>query len=39
MTLFALAVPEEPLFKAALTKFFAGKLDEKTVALAKRAVA
>lgn len=33
MTLFALAVPDDPLFKLALEKYFAGKMDEKTVEL------
>ena len=34
MTLFTLAAPEEPVFKAVLDKFFHGELDEKTVEIA-----
>lgn len=34
MTLFALAQPEEPIFKKVLNKFFHGELDNKTVKLA-----
>lgn len=34
MTLFTLAAPEEPVFKAVLDKFFHGQLDEKTVEIA-----
>lgn len=34
MTLFTLATPEEPVFKAVLDKFFHGQLDEKTVEIA-----
>jgi uncharacterized protein (DUF1810 family) len=33
MTLFALAAPEEPLFEAALKKYFAGQKDGKTIEL------
>jgi len=33
MTLFALAVPEEPMFKSALANFFGGRMDPKTVEL------
>jgi uncharacterized protein (DUF1810 family) len=33
MTLFALAVPGDPIFKSALDKFFGGQMDHKTVAL------
>jgi uncharacterized protein (DUF1810 family) len=33
MTLFATAAPEEPLFKAALDKYFTGKPDAKTLNL------
>ena len=33
MTLFALAVPAEPLFESALVKYFAGRKDEKTIEL------
>ena len=33
MTLFALAAPEEPLFDAALKKYFAGRKDKKTMTL------
>ncbi len=33
MTLFAQAAPVEPVFKAALDKFYAGKPDSKTLAL------
>lgn len=33
MTLFALAVPDDPVFKLALEKYFAGSLDVKTVEL------
>lgn len=33
MTLFHLAVPEEPLFKLALDKYFDGENDARTVAL------
>jgi uncharacterized protein (DUF1810 family) len=33
MTLFALAVPDEPLFKSALEKYFAGQRDAKTIAI------
>ena len=36
LTLFAHALPDEPLFKAALTKFFQGELDSKTVELFSR---
>ena len=31
MTLFALAVPDEPLFASALDKYFAGRKDAKTI--------
>ncbi len=34
MTLFTLAAPEEPVFKAVLDKFFHGELDEKTIEIA-----
>ena len=37
MTLFAHAFPDEPLFKTALTKFFHGEFDSKTVELFPRA--
>jgi uncharacterized protein (DUF1810 family) len=30
MTLFAIAVPEEPVFRAVLDHYFGGELDEKT---------
>ena len=33
MTLFNAAAPEEPVFREALEKFFAGERDEKTLAL------
>ena len=33
MTLFALAVPDDPVFKLVLEKYFAGSLDVKTVEL------
>jgi uncharacterized protein (DUF1810 family) len=33
ITLFALAVPEDPVFKLALEKYFGGQKDEKTVSL------
>lgn len=33
MTLFALAAPAEPLFQAALDKYFAGEKDPQTLAL------
>jgi len=33
MTLFARAVPEEPLFQAALDRFFGGQADRRTLAL------
>ena len=33
MTLFALAAPQEPLFDAALKKFFGGQKDPKTIEL------
>jgi uncharacterized protein (DUF1810 family) len=33
LTLFALAAPEEPLFEAALKKYFNGERDERTLAL------
>ena len=33
MTLFALAEPGEPLFESALTKYFGGRQDDKTVEL------
>jgi uncharacterized protein (DUF1810 family) len=33
MTLFAQAAPEEPIFQAALDKFFGGKPDERTIIL------
>jgi uncharacterized protein (DUF1810 family) len=33
VTLFARAVPDEPVFQAALDKFFGGKLDELTLGL------
>jgi uncharacterized protein (DUF1810 family) len=33
MTLFAEAIPEEPLFHAALAQFFAGRPDLRTLAL------
>jgi uncharacterized protein (DUF1810 family) len=33
MTLFAAAAPEEPLFEAALKKYFAGERDERTLQL------
>jgi len=33
MTLFEAVAPEEPIFKAALEKFFGGKRDEKTLRL------
>jgi uncharacterized protein (DUF1810 family) len=36
MTLFALAVPDEPVFQAAMQKFFAGQTDEKTIELLKQ---
>ncbi len=36
MTLFATAAPEEPLFKAALEKYFAGKPDAKTLNLLQK---
>jgi uncharacterized protein (DUF1810 family) len=36
MTLFATAVPEEPLFRAALKKFCEGILDDKTLTLLRR---
>lgn len=34
MTLFTLAAPDEPVFKAVLDKFFHGELDKKTVEIA-----
>jgi uncharacterized protein (DUF1810 family) len=33
MTSFALAVPNDPIFKSTLEKYFGGKLDGKTVAI------
>lgn len=33
MTIFHLAAPDEPVFRAVLDKFFAGKLDKNTLAL------
>ena len=33
MTLFAAAAPEEPIFKAALDKYFGGEFDLKTLNL------
>ena len=36
MTLFAHAVPDEPLFRRALTRYFAGRDDARTVALLSR---
>ena len=33
MTLFALAVPEDPVFKSALEKYFGGEKDQKTIEL------
>lgn len=33
MTLFAQLVPQQPLFKQALTRFFGGKLDDSTLKL------
>jgi len=33
MTLFALAIPEEPMFQSALEKYFAGRKDAKTIEL------
>lgn len=33
VTLFALAVPEEPLFDSALVKYFGGRRDAKTIEL------
>jgi len=33
MTLFALAAPQEPLFQSALTKYFDGRTDGKTLEL------
>ncbi len=36
MTLFAAATPEEPLFKAALEKFFEGKPDPLTIELLQK---
>jgi uncharacterized protein (DUF1810 family) len=33
MTLFAQVVPEEPVFKQALARFFGGRLDESTLKL------
>jgi uncharacterized protein (DUF1810 family) len=37
MTLFAAVAPEEPLFKAALDKFFGGEVDQKTLDLLEKA--
>ena len=37
MTLFAQAVPDEPVFNQALERFFAGKPDESTLELLQRA--
>lgn len=37
MTLFAQLVPDEPVFKQALERFFAGKPDESTLELLRRA--
>jgi len=37
MTLFEAVAPEEPMFKAALDKFFGGKPDEKTLQLLEEA--
>lgn len=36
LTLFAEAAPEEPLFEAALQRWFAGSKDEKTLAILRR---
>lgn len=36
MTLFTLAVPDDPIFKLALKKHFTGKSDLKTIELLKR---
>lgn len=35
LTLFSLAAPDEPVFQAALQKFFAGEKDQKTIELLK----
>ena len=35
MTLFMLAAPDEPVFRAVLDRFFDGKPDEKTIELAR----
>ena len=37
MTLFAQAAPSDPLFRAALAQYFAGREDDKTIVLLSRA--
>lgn len=36
MTLFALALPQEPLFESVLNKYFAGQRDKKTIEILSR---